>query len=62
MFEMLITLDEVKCVESNSQAKGTRCLPNEIERGLALGAVGHNLVGEAIFTLNEEIPLANLEA
>jgi hypothetical protein len=34
-----------------------------IERALAVGAVGHNdVIGQAIFTLYDEIPLANLEA
>ena len=59
---MLIALNGVGCVESNSQAKRTRRLLNVIERVLAVGAVRHNeVVGEAIFTLYDEIPFAWLE-
>jgi hypothetical protein len=62
MFEMLIALNGVGCVESNSQAKRTRRFLNVIERALAVGAVRHNEVfGETIFTPYDEIPLAKLE-
>ena len=60
---MLVALNRVRCVESNSPAKRTGRLLNVIERGLAVGIIGHNdVVGEAILALYDEVPLPNLKA
>jgi len=60
---MLVALNRVRSVESNSPAKRTGRLLNVIERGLAVGIIGQNdVVGEAILALYDEVPLPNLEA
>jgi hypothetical protein len=59
---MLVALNRVRRVEANSPAKRTGRLLNVIERALAVGAVRHHdVVGEAILTLYDEIPLPNFE-
>jgi hypothetical protein len=61
-FPMLVALNRVRRVEANSPAKRTGRLLNVIERALAVAAVGHHdVVGEAILTLYDEIPLPNFE-
>ncbi|MDX6290472.1 MAG: hypothetical protein QOH42_2271 [Blastocatellia bacterium] len=60
---MLVALNRIRCVESNSPARRAGRLLNVIERTLAVGAIGHNdIVGEAILALYDEVPLPNLEA
>ena len=61
-FAMLVALNRVRRVEANSPAKRTGRLLYMIERALAVAAVGHHdMVGEAILTLYDEIPLPNFE-
>jgi hypothetical protein len=59
---MLVELNRVRRVEANSPAIRTGRLLNVIEWALAVGAVGHHdVVGEAILALYDEIPLPNFE-
>ena len=58
----MVALNRVRRVEANSPAKRTGRLLDMIERTLAIAAVRHHdVVGEAILTLYDEIPLPNFE-
>jgi len=60
---MLVALDRVGCMEPNSPAIRAGCPLNLSDRALAVCAIGHNdVIGEAVLTLYDEIPLPSLEA
>jgi len=58
---MLVAPDGIRSMEPNSLAERAGSFLNLIERPLAVGAVGHQVLSETIFTLNHQIPLPGRE-
>ncbi len=58
---MLVPPHGVRRMESNALAERAGSFLNLIERPLAVGAVGQQVLSETVFTLNHQIPLPRRE-